>query len=52
MLGLVATLLENMRIDGFLAALLGALVVSVTSWGASGWIGPSGRVEVFVVRRG
>ena len=52
MLGLVATLLEHMRIDGFFAALLGALVVSVTSWVASGWIGPSGRIELMVVERG
>ncbi|HET6304709.1 MAG TPA: phage holin family protein [Myxococcota bacterium] len=50
MLGLVAALLENMRIDGFFAALLGAVVVGVTSWIASSWIGPSGRVELLVVR--
>ncbi len=51
MLGLVATLLQSFRIDGFFAALLGAFVVSVTGWVASGWIGPSGRVELMVVRR-
>ena len=50
MLGLVAALLEGMRVDGFLAALLGAVVVGVTSWVASSWIGPSGRVELLVVR--
>ena len=52
MLGLVASLLEHMRIDGFFAALLGSLVVSVTGWVASGWIGPSGRIELLVVERG
>jgi putative membrane protein len=50
MLGLVAALLEDMRIDGFFAALLGAVVVGLTSWVASSWIGPSGRVELLVVR--
>jgi putative membrane protein len=51
MLGLVAALLEDMRIDGFFAALAGAVVVGLTSWVASSWIGPSGRVELMVVRR-
>jgi putative membrane protein len=51
MLGLVAALLESFQISGFFSALLGALVVSVTSWVASSWIGPSGRVELMVVRR-
>jgi putative membrane protein len=52
MLGLVAALLADMRIDGFFAALLGAIVVGLTSWVASSWIGPSGRVELLVVERG
>jgi putative membrane protein len=52
MLGLVAALLEDMRIAGFFAALLGAIVVGLTSWVASSWIGPSGRVELLVVERG
>jgi putative membrane protein len=51
MLGLVAALLADFHISGFGAALLGAVVVSLTSWIASGWIGPSGRLEVLVVRR-
>jgi putative membrane protein len=52
MLGLVAALLEDMRIEGFFPALLGAIVVGLTSWVASSWIGPSGRVELLVVERG
>jgi len=46
MLGLVAALLPNMHITGFGAALLGSIVISVVSWAASAWIGPSGRFEV------
>jgi putative membrane protein len=46
MLGLVAVLLPNMHIAGFGAALLGSIVISVVSWAASAWIGPSGRFEV------
>lgn len=51
MLGLVAALLDGFALSGFLAAVLGSLVVSFTGWIASGFIGPSGRVEVMVVRR-
>jgi putative membrane protein len=51
MLGLVAWLLEDFHIAGFGSALLAAIVVSVTSWFASGWIGPSGRVEVLWIER-
>jgi len=52
MLGLVALLLEQFAVRGFLSALAGSLIVSMTSWVASWYIGPSGRVEVLVVRRG
>lgn len=51
MLGLVAALLPDFRVAGFGAALLGSLVVGVTSWLASAWIGPTGRFEVLVVRQ-
>jgi putative membrane protein len=51
MLGLVAALLDGFRIDGFGSAVLGAILVSLTGWLASGWIGPRGRVEVIEVRR-
>ena len=49
-LGLVAWMLDNFTIAGFWPALLGAIVVSVTGWLASYFIGPHGRVEVIVVR--
>ncbi len=51
-LGLVASFLEHFIISGFFAALFGALVVSITSWIASFYIGPRGRFEVLVVRKG
>ena len=50
MLGLVAALLEGFSISGLFSAILGWLVVSLTNWLASGYIGPSGRVEVMVIR--
>jgi len=49
-LGLVAWMLDNFTIAGFWPALLGAIVVSITGWLASYFIGPRGRVEVIVVR--
>jgi putative membrane protein len=51
MLGLVAGLLDGFRVDGFLAALLGSLVVSVTAWLGNSFIGPSGRYELLVMER-
>ena len=51
MFGLVAALLEGFRLDGFWSALLGAIVVSITSWLASAFVGPRGRYEVMVIRR-
>ena len=50
MLGLVAALLGGFHVAGFGAALLGSLVVSLTSWVASWYVGPKGRLEVLVVR--
>jgi putative membrane protein len=50
MLGLVAKLLDGFTLHGFGSALLGALVVSLTSWIASWYVGPSGRFEVMIVR--
>lgn len=51
MLGLVAALLEGFTLAGFGSALLGALVVSVTGWIASWYVGSSGRFEVMIVQR-
>ena len=51
MFGLVAAMLDNFVVAGFWSALFGAIIVSLTSTIASWYIGPSGRYEVFVVRR-
>ena len=50
MFGLVAALLDGFHVAGFGAALLGSIVVGLTSGVASWYIGPKGRVEVLVVR--
>jgi putative membrane protein len=49
-LALVAWMLDNFTIAGFWPAVFGAIVVSVTGWLASYFIGPRGRIEVIVVR--
>ncbi|MFI5316972.1 MAG: phage holin family protein [Myxococcota bacterium] len=51
MLGLVALFVPGMHLAGFGSALLASIVVSLISWAASAWIGPSGRFEVLVVER-
>ena len=51
MILLVSSLLGGFEVEGFGSALLGALVVSLTSWIASWYVGPRGRVEVLVVDR-
>jgi putative membrane protein len=51
MLALVAALLDGFVLRGFLPAVLGSIVVSLTSWIAAWYIGPSGRVEILIVRR-
>lgn len=50
MLGLVAAMLEHFSLAGFASALLGSIVVSLTSWAASWTIGGSGRIEILVHR--
>ena len=47
MLGLVALLLPGFHINGFWAALLAALIVSVTGWIGSMFIGPKAKVEFY-----
>jgi putative membrane protein len=51
MLALVAWMLPGFTLGGLGAALLGSLVVSLTSWAASYTIGPRGRFEILVVER-
>lgn len=47
MVGLVAWLLPGFTVSGFGAALLTAIVVSITGWIGSWFIGPKGRIEIF-----
>ena len=51
MLGLVAAMLDGFAIEGFGPAVLGALIVSATSWLASWFIGRRDRGEVTVQHR-
>jgi putative membrane protein len=51
MLGLVALVLGGFQIDGFWTAVGASLIVSVTSWIASGLIGDNGKVEVMSSKR-
>ena len=52
MFGLVAAMLDGFSVAGFWSAIFGAIVVSITSILASWFIGPKGRYEILVVRRG
>ena len=52
MFALVAAMLDKFIVTGFWSALFGAIIVSITSTIASWYIGPDGRVEVIVVKRG
>jgi putative membrane protein len=49
MIMLVAWFLPGFMVAGFWSAVFAAIVVSLTSWVMSGWIGPRGRVEVMTV---
>jgi putative membrane protein len=51
MLGLVAALLDGFALDGFSSALLGSIVVSLTGWIASWYVGPRGGFEMIVVEQ-
>ncbi len=51
MLGLVAWLLSGFSLGGVLAALFGSVIVSITGWVASWYVGPTGRFEILVVER-
>ena len=52
MIELVAAFLSGFVVSGLGAAILCAIVVSLTSWVVSAFIGPQGRVEVITVRSG
>ena len=47
MVGLVAKMLDGFSVDGFGSALLTAIVVSIVSWCANGFVGATGRFERF-----
>jgi putative membrane protein len=51
MLYLVAWLLVGFAVDGWWSALLGWLVVGLTSWVAASFVGPRGQIEILEVRR-
>jgi len=50
MIELVAYFLPGFVVAGFWPAIGAAIVVSLTSWVMSGWIGPRGRIEVVTMR--
>ena len=51
MISLVAWMLDGFTIASWGSALLAAAIVSVTGWLGNSFVGPSGKVEVLVVRR-
>ncbi len=51
MFGLVAWMLDGFYVAGFWSAVFGSIVVSITAAVSSWYIGPDGRVEVYVIRR-
>lgn len=51
MFGLVAWFLDGFSVSGFVAALFGWLIVSLTSTMASWYIGPKARYKVLILER-
>jgi putative membrane protein len=51
MILLVAWFLPGFMVAGFWSAVGAAIIVSLTGWVMSGWIGPRGRLEVITVRQ-
>ena len=51
MLGMVAFLMPRFALDSAVAALLGSIVISLTSWFASLFVGSKGRVEMLPVKQ-
>lgn len=50
MLALVSWAVTDFYLSGFTAAFFGSIVVSLTSWVGSSFIGPQGRVEMMVIQ--
>ncbi len=51
MLGLVAAILPGFSLGGFFPAVFGSIIVGLTSWLASWFVGPRGRIEIMYSRR-
>jgi putative membrane protein len=52
MIELVSYFLKGFVVDGLWPAILCSIVVTLTSWVMSGWVGPPhGRIDVVTVRR-
>jgi putative membrane protein len=51
MIMLVSYFLPGFTVAGFWPAVFASIIVSLTSWVMSGWIGPRGRIEVMTVRQ-
>ena len=51
MILLVAYFLPGFVVAGFWPAVFAAIVVSLTSWVMSGYVGPRGRIEVVTMRQ-
>jgi putative membrane protein len=50
MLGLVAAILPGFSLGGFFPAVFGSIIVGITSWLASWFVGPRGRIEIMYTR--
>ena len=51
MIMLVGSILPGLTVTGFGAAFLAGIIVSLTSWVSSWYVGPDGRAQVIVVER-
>ncbi len=51
MLSLVAWMLDGVVVAGFWSAFFGSIVISITGWLASWFIGGQGKVEVITIER-
>ena len=51
MLSMVAWMLDGVTVAGFWSAFFGSIVISITAWLASWFIGGHGKVEVITVER-